>query len=217
MSPIVFWWKPIPYIRAKDIPLQTIARPSKPTVGTQSAVYVAVASQYSSALIVKVNGVNVSNPSTGNYFSNASDALIRMGIHGAFADLRITFSSSLLVAGDNVISFTERKSGGDFQYDYLRLESPGTSLVSAVEPAPTVSNAIVSPNPFINSINLKLSSALTNAAVEIASIDGKIVHQEHIVNSGSDIHIDLPQLKGGIYLLRLTDNTSESIYKVIKI
>ena len=190
---------------------------SKPTAYSQSAVYVAVASQYSSALIVKVNGVNVSSPSTGNYFSNPSDALIRMGIHGAFADMRVTFLSSLLNAGDNVISFTERKSGGDFQYDYLRLESPGTSLVSAVAPAPNVSDASIYPNPFVNSINLKLSSELTNAAVEIVTIDGKIVHQEHIVNNGGDIHINLPQLKGGIYLLRLTCDKSESIYKIIKI
>jgi rhamnogalacturonan endolyase len=191
---------------------------SKPTVGSQSAVYVAVASQYLSALIVKVNGVNVSSPNTGNYFSNPSDALIRMGIHGAFADMRVTFLSSLLNAGDNVISFTQRKSGGDFQYDYLRLESPGTSIVSAVEKVSDFSGSKVFPNPFVDSVNLKLSSELTTAAsIVIESIDGKIVHQEQIPNGGSDIHIDLPKLKQGIYLMRLISDKSESVYKILKI
>ena len=190
---------------------------SKPTAGSQASVYVAVASQFSSAIIVKVNGINVSSPSTGNYFSNESDALIRMGIHGAFSDIRVIFYSSFLNAGDNVISFTERKSGGDFQYDYLRLEAAGTSVVSAVAPSPVVSNAVVYPNPFVDYINLKLSSVLTKTAdIEIVSIDGKIVHQERIVDCGSDIHINLPQLKGGIYFLRLTSDNSQSVYKILK-
>ena len=191
---------------------------TKPTAGSQSAVYVAMASQFTSAIIVKVNGVNVSSPSTGNYFSNESDALIRMGIHGAFSDVRIIFYSSFLNAGDNVISFTQRKSGGDFQYDYLRLESPGTSLVSAVENVSDFSGSKVFPNPFVNSVNLKLNSELkTAASIVIESIDGKIVHQEQIANGETDIHIDLPQLKQGIYLLRLTSDKTESTYKILKI
>ena len=188
-----------------------------PTAGSLSSVYIAAASEYYAALIVKVNGVNVSSPSTGNYLSNKSDALLRMGIHGAFSDLRITFSSSLLHAGDNVISFTERKSGGDIQYDYLRLESPGTQLATAVSPSPTVSDVILYPNPVANTLNLKLSSEPTKAEVQIMSIDGMIVYQKQLINPESNIHLNLSQLKYGIYLLKLSLDKSESYYKFLKI
>ena len=187
-----------------------------PQAGSQSSVYVAAASQYYAALIITVNGVNVSSPSTGNYFSNKSDALLRMGIHGAFSDIRVTFSSSLLHAGDNVISFTERKSGADIQYDYLRLESPGTQLVTAVSPAPTISDVIEYPNPIKNTLNLKLSSEPTNAEMQIMTIDGMLVYQKQLIHPGCNIHINLSQLKCGIYLLKLSLDKSESYYKFVK-
>jgi rhamnogalacturonan endolyase len=189
---------------------------SKPTGGTNSSVYVAAASSFSAALIVKVNGVNITSPSTGMFFPNSSDATIRKGIHGAFGDLRFTFSSSLLNAGDNVISFTERKSGGDIQYDYLRLESPGTQLVSAISPSPTLSDVIVYPNPVVNTLNLKLSSEPANAEVQIMTIDGKMLYQKQLIHPESNIHLNLSQLKYGIYLLKLSLDKSESYYKISK-
>ncbi len=187
-----------------------------PTAGSISSIYVAAASSFSAALIVTVNGVNISNPNTGEYFPNASDATIRMGIHGAFGDLRFTFSSSLLHAGDNVISFTERKSGGDIQYDYLRLESPGTQLVSAISPSPTVSEVIEYPNPVVDTLNLKLSSQPTNAEVQIMTTDGKLVYQKQFINHEGNIHLNLSQLKYGIYLLKLSSNKSDSYFKFVK-
>jgi rhamnogalacturonan endolyase len=187
-----------------------------PTAGSLSSVYVAAASSYQAALIVKINGVNITNPSTGVFFPNSSDATIRMGIHGAFGDLRFNFSSSLLNAGDNVISFTERKSGGDIQYDYLRLESPGTQLMTAVSPSPTVSEVIVYPNPVLDTLNLKLSSEPTNAEVQIMTTDGKIVYQKRFIHPESNIHLNLSQLKYGIYLLKLSLDKSELFYKISK-
>lgn len=106
---------------------------SDPTPGSTASIYAALATNFSAALIVRVNGTNITNPTTGATFGNKSDAMIRMGIHGAFADTRISFPASNLHAGANTISFTERITGGasngDLMFDYVRLEAAGTSAV----------------------------------------------------------------------------------------
>ncbi len=105
-----------------------------PTTGSTASVYVALAANFSAALIMTVNGTNVTVPTTGATFGSNSNAMIRMGIHGAFAETRINFPASYLQAGDNEISFTLRVTGGatsgEVMYDYVRLEATGTSLIS---------------------------------------------------------------------------------------
>ena len=102
-----------------------------PTAGSNSSLYIAAASSFRVSLVVKVNGTNIlpKSDTTSISFPNQSNAAIRKGIHGAFGDLRLTFPSSFLHAGNNQISLKLIRSGGDIQYDYLRLESPGTSVV----------------------------------------------------------------------------------------
>nr|WP_294899921.1 polysaccharide lyase family protein [uncultured Pedobacter sp.] len=97
-----------------------------PTVGSNASVYVALAENFSAALILTVNGINVTSPSTGIVPDNSSNAMIRKGIHGAFSEVRFTFPASYLKAGANQISFTLRVTGGassgEVMYDYVRLE-----------------------------------------------------------------------------------------------
>ncbi|GGA87618.1 hypothetical protein GCM10008015_30320 [Flavobacterium palustre] len=100
---------------------------SAPVTGSSASVYVALAANFSSALILTVNGTNVTVPATGFAPSNNSNAMIRKGIHGAFADTRFTFPASYLKAGANQITFTLRVTGsatsGEVMYDYIRLEA----------------------------------------------------------------------------------------------
>ncbi len=103
-----------------------------PRVGTKnSALYVAIAGSFSSALIVKVNGTLIT-AAVGANPSNPSDAKIRKGIHGAFSDLRLLFDGSLLKAGSNSVEFTLRIGGNatvaDVMFDYVRLEAPDTKI-----------------------------------------------------------------------------------------
>ncbi len=103
-----------------------------PKVGNRnSALYVAVAAAFTSALIVKVNGTLITS-ATGIIPANSSNAKIRKGIHGAFADLRLLFNGNLLKAGTNLVEFSIRTAGGansgDIMFDYLRLEAPGTTI-----------------------------------------------------------------------------------------
>jgi len=189
---------------------------TKPTIGSNSSIYVAAASSFEGPLIVKVNGTNITTPSTGVSFPNPSNATIRKGIHGAFGDLRFTFSSGLLKAGDNVISFTQRRALGDIQYDYLRLEAPGTQVVTSMSTTSIVPDVIVYPNPFVDVLNLKLSSTMSMAEVQIISIDGRIVYQKQFVHPYSNINLDLAQLTSGIYLLKLTFDNEMLVSKIVK-
>jgi len=104
---------------------------NSPTSGSNSSLYIAVASSFRVSLVVKVNGINIlpKLDTTGISFPYQSNATIRKGIHGMFSDLRLTFPSALLHPGNNQVSLIQKRSGGDIQYDYLRLESPGTSIV----------------------------------------------------------------------------------------
>jgi hypothetical protein len=109
-----------------------------PTAGTNASLYVAVAAANSSGFIVYVNGTRVTKATTGTYFPNYSDAMLRKGIHGAFGDVRLTFPAKYLKAGSNQITLSLRITGGgtdgDIMYDYLRLEATGTSLVDSTLP-----------------------------------------------------------------------------------
>ena len=112
-------------------------------------IYLGLASDYYSAVIVTVNGSNLGNvggvtgapnssiPNTGYYAGYAdSDTSIREGNNAAFSDERLTFPASLLQAGVNTINIGIRQVGGSYfadhlMYDYIRLELPGY-----VPPAP---------------------------------------------------------------------------------
>ena len=103
-----------------------------PNVGNKnSALYIALATSFTAALIVKVNGTLITS-ATGTITANASDGMIRKGIHGAYGDMRILFNGNLLKAGANTVEFSLRAAGGatsgDVMFDYLRLEAPGTTV-----------------------------------------------------------------------------------------
>ena len=114
-----------------------------PTNGAQAALYLGLASDYYSAIVITVNGNNLGNasgvtgapnnsiPTTGFYAGyGGSDTSIREGNNAAFSDERITFPASQLHVGMNTITIGMRQIGSayfanHFMYDYLRLELTG--------------------------------------------------------------------------------------------
>ena len=108
----------------------TFTLPSAPAA--TASLYIATASSYQGPLIVQVNGNNIAggNGYDPSYDSsgNESDATIREGIHGIYADKRLAVSSSFLHQGQNTITINMRKGGyfaNHSMYDYIRLELPG--------------------------------------------------------------------------------------------
>ena len=121
-----------------------------PANGATASLYIALCSDDAGPLIVSVNGNNLSSapglsaapvttiPSTGYFPINISsansigysesDTSIREGISAAFSDERLSFSASLLQAGQNTITLNMRKGGSldnHAMYDYTRLELTG--------------------------------------------------------------------------------------------
>ncbi|HEU6449752.1 MAG TPA: polysaccharide lyase family protein [Verrucomicrobiae bacterium] len=104
--------------------------PSAPA--SDASFYISLSSDYQGALIIQVNGHDITG-STGYFPSysssgDGSDATIREGIHGTFSDMRTNVPAAYLHAGANTITITMRKGGyfaNHAMYDYLRLELPG--------------------------------------------------------------------------------------------
>ncbi|MGC3988773.1 MAG: AI-2E family transporter [Chthoniobacteraceae bacterium] len=135
---------------------------SAPASGAQAQLYLGLASDYYTALIISVNGTNLggskgpitnvtATPSTlvstgfvPGY--TGSDGSIREYNNGAFSDERITLPGTLLKAGANTITISQRQVGGTYfadhaMYDYVRLE-----LTGYVPPAPASISAYAGNN-----------------------------------------------------------------------
>ncbi|MEY4917874.1 MAG: hypothetical protein RL616_1787, partial [Verrucomicrobiota bacterium] len=115
---------------------------------SNGSLYIATASSYQGPMIVRVNGTDIAgvngyDPAYDNS-NSGSDASVREGIHGLFADTRLSVPSGSLHAGQNTIYLNMRKSGylaNHTMYDYLRLEVPGY-----IPPAPNTAKAYAGNN-----------------------------------------------------------------------
>jgi autotransporter-associated beta strand protein len=119
--------------------------PADPVAGAQAAIYFGFAADFQGPIIVTVNGVNVTTPSTGFFpwYSGANsgdDAMIRMASHGIFCDDWLNFAAGNLHQGQNEIDL-QMRNGGNYKYgvnyDYIRLE-----LTGYIPPAPPGLTAI---------------------------------------------------------------------------
>ncbi|MBC8054853.1 MAG: T9SS type A sorting domain-containing protein [Sphingobacteriaceae bacterium] len=77
--------------------------------------------------------------------------------------------------------------------------------------------AIVYPNPFENTLNLKLGTEESQKVViEVKSTDGKQVFKKQYFNADGTISLELSHLAKGVYVLKLSLDNSESFYKILK-
>jgi len=184
-----------------------------PASGSTASVYVALATNNSAALILKVNGVNVTSPSTGMIPGNATNAMIRKGIHGAFAEVRFNFPSSNLHAGANKISFSIRRvggaSGGEVMYDYLRLEASGTTLSTESFEKEDLVKAF--PNPTKDSVTVIISDASVLEKIAVYNSLGQLVATEY-KNT-----VSLEKLDCGNYYFLIVTSTGNYVKKIIKL
>lgn len=176
---------------------------------SSSSLYLSFASSFGAHLIVMVNDTEVSSFTP----SNASNAVIRLGSHGAFWDTLITISPSLLKKGNNTIVLNQSNSGrsSTIEYDYLRLEAIGTSTVTFVDNSGfDREDAKIYPNPFINTSNLSVKGAFD---YRIYDMIGRIVetgHSENIASVGND-------LQTGMYVVKIQNPSgSNQFMKIIK-
>ena len=183
-----------------------------PTTGSQASVYVALAANFGAALILSVNGVNVTSPTTGIGPGNDANAMIRKGIHGSFAEVRYTFPASNLHAGANKISFSIRKTGGassgEVMYDYIRLEASGSSLsVGSFEKKNSIK---AYPNPTKSSVTLTIPETSELEKIEIYNSLGQLMATE------TKNTVSIEKLESGNYYFLVVTSTGNYVKKIIK-
>jgi rhamnogalacturonan endolyase len=184
-----------------------------PVAGSTASVYVALAANFSAALILNVNGINVTSPSTGVSLSNSSNAMIRKGIHGAFAEVRFNFPASNLHAGTNKISFSLRKTGGatsgEVMYDYIRLEASGATL--SLDSSEKIDSVKAYPNPTNNIVNLILPDASALEKIMVYNCLGQLVFVE------TKNAVSLEKLDSGNYYFLIITSTGNYVKRIIKL
>ncbi|WP_207532685.1 T9SS type A sorting domain-containing protein [Desertivirga arenae] len=75
----------------------------------------------------------------------------------------------------------------------------------------------VFPNPFENVLSIDLGSeVITRTTLTVYSLEGKQVMSADYTNLHGVVSVDLSKLKGGTYILRLPDNTSGRVIKILK-
>lgn len=185
-----------------------------PVAGSTASVYVALAAHFNAALILSVNGTNVTSPLTGVVPPNRSNAMIRKGIHGAFSEVRFNFPANNLKAGANKISFSLRKTGGqstgEVMYDYIRLEA---NLVNALAiKAPEKSDLIeVYPNPTKNNVRIMMPDTYILKKVSVYNSLGQLLSVE-ATNT-----VSLENLDSGNYYLLIVTSAGDFVKKIIKL
>jgi rhamnogalacturonan endolyase len=86
----------------------------------QGRFYAALAANEGSTMAISINGTSVGSLKPGD----TSDAVVRLGSHGAFWDGDVTFDATAIKAGANTLTITQ-SAGGATEWDYLRLEAGG--------------------------------------------------------------------------------------------
>ncbi len=123
-------------------------------------------------------------------------------------------------------SFEDDNISADLYYYRLKqVDFDGTQNFSGIIALTKSSDkpfavATVSPNPFINTLNLDFGKPFTgNLSIRLLSIEGKQLVAENRVlknSSGFTINVDHHTVPSGIYFIQLVAGEEKRILKVVK-
>ena len=87
-----------------------------------------------------------------------------------------------------------------------------------VEKDITVSDeTLIYPNPFNNILNVSLGKGLIKLAdIRVFGSDGRQVYRNSFTNVSGALQLDLSDLKGGLYVLKLTADGADTVFKIVK-
>ena len=94
------------------------------------------------------------------------------------------------------------------------------SLAGIITGLPTVNpnefGIRVSPNPFIQTVNIKASKTLTNVQLRLVNMQGQVVTTQSygIINSGSSVQPIFPLIPRGIYFLQVETKQYRTVIKL---
>jgi hypothetical protein len=73
----------------------------------------------------------------------------------------------------------------------------------------------VYPNPTSSVVNVQLPQSVSEAALYISDINGKVVH-EQTLNSNKVVPLDVSKLEQGVYILRVVSDGNQWQERIIK-
>ncbi len=118
--------------------------------------------------------------------------LVEMPDHG------FAFSGSVMTNNDVFPWFIRTDACGDVVYN-------GCTISGVKEQTTQKQNDMIGfPNPCINSLTLKLSSALVDAKIQVINSVGQVVHME-AVNGRQQLAINTESLAPGVYIIKAFD------------
>jgi uncharacterized protein Veg len=125
-------------------------------------------------------------------FMCAMGYLVEMPDHG------FVFSGSVMTNNDVFPWFIRTDACGDVVYN-------GCTISGVNEQTTQKQNDMIGfPNPCINSLTLKLSSALVDAKIQVINSVGQVVHME-AVNGRQQLAINTESLAPGVYIIKAFD------------
>jgi uncharacterized repeat protein (TIGR03803 family) len=137
----------------------------------------------------------------GNEFNNIGSVNARGNSNTTTS---YSFSDDSPIKGMNYYRLKQLDNDGKFSYSSIK------SIAFNKE-----SNLIVYPNPAIDKIQLRLSSAYRNATVELMNSEGRILQKFNIANVDL-VQLNMNSFPAGNYILRVSTNSESETVSFIK-
>jgi len=93
----------------------------------------------------------------------------------------------------------------------IYVESKGTNIESHAQP-----NLTIYPNPVTKELTIESGKVFSGRTeIKIKDLTGKTIHQTKR-NLQDDLHLQLPQMESGVYMLQMKNEQFQATYKILK-
>jgi hypothetical protein len=144
---------------------------------------------------INVNRYEIERSSNGKTYS-------KIGQVAASGVTTYTYSDATATSGSNYYRLKAVDNDGKFKYSAVVLIKLGkNSLASTLKVYPTATTT---------SVTVEYMAASVNNAIDVISLDGKLLKTVKPAEGSTETSINVSSLKAGFYLLRYSTNGSES-------
>jgi hypothetical protein len=168
-------------------------------------------------LINPITAVNISafNPDTICLTSTTLNLPIGTPLGGTYSGpgvVNTTFNPNTAGAGSHNVVYTYTDPNACSYSDYTTIV---VNLCTGVNENTTLNKVNIYPNPTNGLVHINLEN--NNGAINysVSTIEGRIVTQKSNVTTNK-MTINLSNESKGIYFLRIEDNSSSKVYKIIR-
>ncbi|GAA3980634.1 hypothetical protein GCM10022210_34880 [Mucilaginibacter dorajii] len=163
---------------------------------------------------IRCNNVVVTEPKDLSVYStvNKSTNSISLNLQGG-ASYNVNLNGVLYATTENQITLSLSKGMNNLTV------STDKECQGIIQKDIIVSNKVlIYPNPFESTLNLSIGNDVINKAIiQISSVKtGQVLYAAQYSNQSGIIALDLSSLSSGVYILKVSLDNSETLYKIIK-